>query len=163
MLNINVTIAQANALLNANFSTYTHTASNTTVVRTLSYSLPSDLDNHVEFIYPTTQYDLRAMNAETTLTIVLRFIPPTSSKLNSKIVGSQALYTSTKVSKRADVPSQCNENINPSCLQAIYNIPTTPATAQGNLLGVSGFLQEVANKDDLQVQLRVPGIYNTCL
>ena len=46
---------KANTLLNANFTTYLHEASNTTMVRTLAYSLPSDLTDHVSFVYPTTQ------------------------------------------------------------------------------------------------------------
>ncbi len=55
MVTIQVPAEKANALLNANFTTYTHEASNTTMVRTLAYSLPSDLQEHVAFIYPTTQ------------------------------------------------------------------------------------------------------------
>lgn len=54
-------------------------------------------------------------------------------------------------SKRADVPSACAQAITPGCLQAIYNIPATPASAAGNSLGVSGFGNEVANPADLQV------------
>ena len=57
-------------------------------------------------------------------------------------------------SKRATIPSTCGQTITPQCLQAIYNIPTTPATAPGNSIGVSGFANEVANQTDLQVRLR---------
>ena len=55
MLSIDLSPDQANALLNANYSVYTHTASGTNMLRTLSYSLPADLSPHVSFIYPTTQ------------------------------------------------------------------------------------------------------------
>ena len=45
--------------------------------------------------------------------------------------------------------------ISPACLQAIYNIPATPATAAANSLGVSGFGGEVANQGDLTVRVSV--------
>ena len=55
LLHIQIPVGQANALLNANFSTYVHEKTNTTTVGTLSYSLPSDVSEHIEFVYPTTQ------------------------------------------------------------------------------------------------------------
>ena len=53
-------------------------------------------------------------------------------------------------SKRA-VDASCNTQITPSCLQQLYNIPTTAASASGNSLGVSGFIDEIPNKADLSV------------
>ena len=55
MVTIKVPVEKANALLNANYTAYTHEATNKTLIRTLAYSLPSDLQEHVAFIYPTTQ------------------------------------------------------------------------------------------------------------
>ena len=55
MLTINVSVDQANTLLNANYSVYTHVNSDTDMLRTMSYSLPADLAQHVDFVYPTTQ------------------------------------------------------------------------------------------------------------
>ena len=49
------TVEQANKLLHANYSAYVHDGSNTTLLRTMSYSLPADLNDHVSFVYPTTQ------------------------------------------------------------------------------------------------------------
>ncbi len=37
------------------------------------------------------------------------------------------------------------------CLQAMYNIPTTPAQASNNTLYVTGLGGDVANLNDLQV------------
>ena len=52
MVTIQVPAEKANALLNANFTSYLHEASNTTMVRTLAYSLPDDIHDHVAFVYP---------------------------------------------------------------------------------------------------------------
>ncbi|KAL1949190.1 hypothetical protein VTO73DRAFT_10996 [Trametes versicolor] len=132
MLQIQVPFDKANELLNANFTAYVHEPTNTTVWRTLSYSVPPDVAQHLSFIYPTTQ-----------------FIPPATHKVAVQEIG-QFPAAAKSGSKRADVPSACAQAITPGCLQAIYNIPATPASAAGNSLGVSGFGNEVANPADLQ-------------
>ncbi|KAI0356085.1 subtilisin-like protein [Trametes cingulata] len=132
MLRIQIPADQANTLFNANFSTYIHEKTNTTMVRTLTYSLPADVSEHVSFVYPTTQ-----------------FIPPPTRKPEVRVI-DRFPTTKRSGSKRADIPPQCAQAISPACLQAIYNIPATPATAPGNSLGVSGFDNEVANPDDLK-------------
>ncbi|KAI9067832.1 subtilisin-like protein [Trametes sanguinea] len=132
LLRIQIPPEQANTLFNANFSTYVHEKTNTTMVRTLSYSLPADVSEHLAFVYPTTQ-----------------FIPPPTRKADVRIV-EKFPAKKRSGSKRADIPAQCAQAISPACLQAIYNIPATPATNPGNSLGVSGFDNEVANPDDLK-------------
>ncbi|KAI0327206.1 subtilisin-like protein [Cubamyces sp. BRFM 1775] len=131
LLRIQVPMNQANTLFNANFTGYVHDKTNTTMIRTLSYSLPADVNEHLAFVYPMDQ-----------------FIPPPTRKAEVRVV-DRLPKTKRAGSKRADIPSQCAQAISPGCLQAIYNIPATPATAAGNSLGVSGFDNEVANKDDL--------------
>ncbi|KAI0676460.1 subtilisin-like protein [Trametes maxima] len=132
LLRIAVPMEKANALLNANFSPFVHDASNTTLWRTESYSVPADVAQHLAFVYPTTQ-----------------FIPPPTRKPEVRVV-NRFPKIKRAVSKRADVPAQCAQEVIPACLQALYNIPATPATAAGNSLGVSGFDQETANPDDLK-------------
>ena len=80
-----------------------------------------------------------------------RFIAPATRKVSVKALGNINLSKRSK-SRRASIPAQCAQVISPACLQAIYNIPPTPATAAGNSLGVSGFGGEVANKGDLTVR-----------
>ena len=46
------TIAQANALFNANFTIFKD-GKNAEVIRTLSYSLPAQLQGHVDLVHPT--------------------------------------------------------------------------------------------------------------
>lgn len=54
-LSISVPVAQANTLLNAQFEEYTWDKTNKTVIRTLAYSIPETLQEHLQFIYPATQ------------------------------------------------------------------------------------------------------------
>ncbi|KAI0366841.1 subtilisin-like protein [Pilatotrama ljubarskyi] len=124
MLSVQLSLDQANRLFNANFSAYVHGASNTTLFRTLSYSVPTDVAEHLAFVYPTTQ-----------------FIPPPTRK---PVVRAIDYLPTTKRAghKRTDVPGAVPE--------AIYNIASTPASAAGNSLAVSRFADEVANSDDLK-------------
>ncbi|PIL23442.1 hypothetical protein GSI_14753 [Ganoderma sinense ZZ0214-1] len=135
-LTVRVPVARANAILAANFTAYTHDTTNTTMIRTLSYSLPAYLHDHVAFVYPTTQFDAPVrLGAAVELALSLRQSRP----------------------RRADsasaVPASCASSINPRCLQAIYGIPTTPATSSDNSLYVSGLGGESANPNDLQTFL----------
>lgn len=49
------------------------------------------------------------------------------------------------------VPASCASTITPACLQALYGIPTAPATQSSNKLGVSGFIDQFAQTADLRV------------
>ncbi len=55
MLRVHIPVQKANALLNANYTQYLHKNSNTSILATLSYSVPPDVKEHVSFIYPTDQ------------------------------------------------------------------------------------------------------------
>lgn len=48
------------------------------------------------------------------------------------------------------VPASCADTITPSCLQALYGIPTTLATESSNMLGVSRFINQFAQTADLR-------------
>ena len=48
-----VPVSKANELLDANFAVFEHTSSGKQMVRTLSYSIPADLQDHLELVHPT--------------------------------------------------------------------------------------------------------------
>ncbi|KAF7356293.1 Family S53 protease [Mycena venus] len=128
MLEIKIPVSQANDLLSAEFSVFTHVKTGRTSIRTLQYSLPVPLTQHIEFLHPTTI-----------------FTPP---------LDSMPRFVAVNPAKRAtpgfdDAPASCASTITPACLQAIYGIPTTPATQTSNTLGVAGFINEWANQADL--------------
>jgi tripeptidyl-peptidase-1 len=51
-----VPLAQANTLLGASYQTYRHTETNESVIRTVGYSLPAALHEHVQTVAPTTYF-----------------------------------------------------------------------------------------------------------
>jgi tripeptidyl-peptidase-1 len=49
------------------------------------------------------------------------------------------------------VPSSCSTAVTPACLQAIYGLPTTPATSgTKNSITVSGYIDQYAQSADLK-------------
>ncbi|KAI0738970.1 peptidase S8/S53 domain-containing protein [Daedaleopsis nitida] len=130
MITVKIPLHQANLLLMADYHIYRHETTNTTMLRTLSYSLPAHLNEHVSFVYPSTQ-----------------FIPPIRGAGPSVVinVGEQEMLKREK-----DVPASCSQIITPSCLQSLYNIPTAPARALSNNLYISGFGGQMTNPTDLK-------------
>ncbi|KAI0693677.1 Pro-kumamolisin, activation domain-containing protein [Cerioporus squamosus] len=128
MLRIDITVSKANALLGANFTEFKDKNSGTTLVRTLSITVPDDVESHLQFIYPTIQ-----------------FIMPTKQENPS----FQVVTPPTLASKRQTLPQICTVDVDPECLEDFYHIPTAPATASGNSLAVSAYLDEIATEDDL--------------
>ncbi|KAI0823279.1 peptidase S8/S53 domain-containing protein [Trametes gibbosa] len=144
MLKIQIPLAKANDIFGANFSGYVHQATDTPMWRTLTYAVDDSVTDHLAFVYPTTQ-----------------FIPPPTRKATIRAVGPSSVATKVG-SKRDSATTECANGVTPSCLQRLYNIPSTPATAANNSLVVSGFDVEAASMADLAdflSQLR-PGYTN---
>lgn len=61
--------------------------------------------------------------------------------------------TADSTHREVPVPANCTQVV-PRCLQEAYDIPTAAATNANNVLGVSGFYDQFANKADLKDWLR---------
>ncbi|KAF8148116.1 family S53 protease-like protein [Mycena galopus ATCC 62051] len=132
MVEIVIPVSQANELLATEFSIFTHVASGKTSVRTLAYSIPADLQGHIDFFHPT-----------------ISFTRPMVTPKFTAVKAKPAVPAAGVAPVSDAVPSSCGTTITPTCLQAIYNIPTTAATQSTNKLGVSGFIDQWANEADL--------------
>ncbi|KAJ6483869.1 peptidase S8/S53 domain-containing protein [Mycena vitilis] len=103
-------------------------------MRTLSVSLPSELVGHVDVVHPTTEF----VESDTRL----------------------ATVTSFSRDKRATPSPSCDSSvatgtITPACLQALYSIPTTPATESSNKLLVTAYEDQFAQNADLSDFLKL--------
>ncbi|KAI0062178.1 family S53 protease [Artomyces pyxidatus] len=126
-LKLSLTVEQANELLDADFSTFTHQETGKQTIRTLSYSVPAELKSHVTFVHPTVIFPIK----------------PFGKDLTFKPLGK---------AKRANdaAPASCANEFTPTCLQELYGIPATKATQKSNGLAVSGFIEQFANQADLK-------------
>ncbi|KAF7359305.1 Family S53 protease-like protein [Mycena sanguinolenta] len=124
-VSITLSVSQANRLFAAQFQRFAHAEFNTTLTRTLSISLPSELVGHVDVIHPTTAF--------------------------TGIIVGPMLKDASKATtvRRRTLPDSCTTEVSPACLQAMYGIPTTPATQSSNTLMVTGYEGEWAQLTDL--------------
>jgi len=53
-LSIEVPVSKANVLFDADYNVFIHESTGRQTVRTLSYSVPQELQEHVTVVYPTT-------------------------------------------------------------------------------------------------------------
>lgn len=123
-ISFQATIAQAERMLETEFFYYHHHESQTTVIRTLEYSVPRGIHQHVQLIQPTTRFG--------------HFGPHGTLPLEQPIVASPK-----------DLMADCETVIRPDCLRELYGfqkVSTTPSPF--NRLGISGFLGQYARHSD---------------
>ncbi|KAJ7738332.1 subtilisin-like protein, partial [Mycena metata] len=134
-LSIAVPVSRANEMLAAKYETFEHIASGKTYARTLSFSLPAEVADHIADIHPTTTFN------------------------NPLSVSRFASIPKTPVVRQ----SSCADSVTPACLQTLYGIPNTPATQSANSIVVPGFLDQFAQIADLKTFLELyrPDVTNT--
>ncbi|KAJ6528914.1 subtilisin-like protein, partial [Mycena capillaripes] len=130
-VSISVPVSKANTLFAAKFEVFTHPDIKSNLVRTLSFSLPSELVGHVDVIHPSTDF---VHTGPRLASIQTREGRPPLTKSCDTSVGSG--------------------RITPACLQDLYGIPSTPATQRNNSLLVTGFSNLFAETADLSSFLK---------
>jgi tripeptidyl-peptidase-1 len=127
----------AEKMLSAKYNIYRHTTSSEEVVRTLSYSLPKELHDHIDLVSPCTYFGtVRSM----------------------KIASSLHSTHHNIVQDASSIPS-CNTTITPACLRALYGTSSyVPVSTNVNKIAIAGYGDQFANYADLQVG----NLYNNC-
>ncbi|KAA1471816.1 family S53 protease [Dentipellis sp. KUC8613] len=133
-LRVQTTVEQANNLLDANYTTFTHQKTGKKTFRTLSYSIPASMHGRVNLVYPTTMFPIGARGSPVASTVARRSVV---SSLTQR-----------------DIPISCNLTVTPSCIQDMYGLPATLATQASNRIGVAGFDNEYVDEADLQLFLQ---------
>ncbi|SRR6266702_1534411 len=146
------TASHAIELFDAEFSAFVHDGSGKRANRTLAYSIPASLKDHLQLVHPTITCVicpiLRTASQDVLTSSAASHLRTTLDRLSSpaKIVPAGNLIS-------ADEPTQsCDILMTPRRLQRLpYYIPRENASPSSNKLAVSGFLEEFANNADLRV------------
>lgn len=134
------TVSKANSLLGAEFNYYSDGGA--TKLRTLAYSVPSDLKAAIDLVSPTTYFG-----------------KTTASRSIQTYKNKRASTTTTSSSSSVSVAASCQTSITPACLKQMYNVGNyTPSVASGSRVGFGSFLNESAIFDDLFTYEKVNGI-----
>jgi tripeptidyl-peptidase-1 len=136
---LTVPLSTASELLSATYRTYKHTDSGELVVRTLEYSLPRALHEHVDLVMPTTVFGRTGVGRGMRSMV----------HVNSRAGGA----TETETTDAPDVTgpagqtiaASCNTTITPSCLMQLYRTEgyVPQAADKGNRIGITGYLEQV--------------------
>lgn len=128
-LSIAVPVSKANELLDADFNVYTHTVTGQQVIRTMRYSVPPELEGHLDFVYPTVSF-------------------PNPRSRTPLVTTPLSMHRSAN---NATPTSGClADGVTPACVYTLYHIPTSVRGSQSsNKLAVSGFIEQFANQNDL--------------
>lgn len=126
-----VPLYQAEALLETHFDNFYNKETGATVIRTLQYSVPTEVYPFVQLVQPTTRFGRLVSQAQKPQ---FRPNPATFEELSAN----------------------CASNITPDCLRELYGVYDTEAEPDPrNRLGVSGFLDQYARYDDFQTFMRL--------
>lgn len=120
-----LTVRQAEALLDTDFSVYRHNTHSTEVIRTTRYAVPAHVRGYVSMIQPTTRFPSL----------------PVQPHLEPRHIDVMA-----DVSPEAD----CNTTITPACLRKLYGLEDVDDThdEKAYSIGVAGFLEQVSQMSD---------------
>lgn len=135
-----ITVADAEALLDTEFSVWKH-QDGSTLVRTESYSVPENLYDHITTIQPTNSW------ARTERRIPIHEVRSTHYKIIDELPEVPPLDSG--VSNSA-VAAACNFSaVTPDCLRTLYGtINYTVSANSKSTLGVNNFLGEYNNRSD---------------
>ncbi|KAI0414151.1 hypothetical protein EKO27_g2278 [Xylaria grammica] len=122
-LTFKTTVGVANKALDTQFSWFvSEEAKPRTVLRTLEYSVPEEIAEHINLVQPTTRFAAIRANHET---------------------GSQIFEIQT-----AAAADNCDALITPACLKSLYNIDYTADAKSGSKVAFTSYLEEYARYND---------------
>ena len=153
-VNFSTTVYLANSLLSTTFNYYENAGIQK--LRTTEYSVPDDVQIHIDLITPTTYFGKtvaqspvrapwvdrpRKMDHRVRNLGIRQFNGTTNSTTNGNM-------TSTK---NDTIDASCATLITPTCIKEIYNINYTPDPNSGSKIGFGSFLNQSARTQDLSL------------
>ncbi|KAJ7587437.1 tripeptidyl peptidase A [Mycena floridula] len=139
---LTVPVGAAETLLNTTYFVWRHVESGHRMVRTLQYSVPVELVNHIDLIQPTTMFTRWKSMASTI---------KSSKKAPELVSDTQGAAPYHNPSTGVTVNASCANSITIDCLKQLYNVDYTPKIPTKNSIGVASFLDFYANFQDLQL------------
>lgn len=124
-ITLTATVAQAESVLGAQYFYWYNGGRQ--IIRTLEYSVRDDLQDYISMIQPTTRFGEARPQFHSI------------SRQGNLLWPNSTAYNAT----------HCNDVVVPSCLRNLYQLQNfTAVSDDGNLLGISGFLEQYAQYDD---------------
>lgn len=161
-VNFSTTVSTANSLLRTTFNYYEN--SGIQKLRTTEYSVPDDLQTHIDLITPTTYFGKTVPQIPTPKSLapkvghhvgelaIRQFNGTTNSTTNGTLSGS------TNSTTNDTIDASCTTLITPTCIKELYNINYTPDATSGSKIGFGSFLNQSVRTQDLSLFQLAQGI-----
>ncbi|EIM86260.1 uncharacterized protein STEHIDRAFT_58060 [Stereum hirsutum FP-91666 SS1] len=142
---VNATVSEVEELLQTEYNVYTHTSGDEQI-GCHSYSVPEHVREHIDLIKPTVHFNHR-----------IGQVPPGSRRRKrvENRLGMPSSNTGPKTNGQkvtiTPVLENCDENITPDCLRALYSVNYTPVATDINSYGIVEFTPQAFLADDLDL------------
>ena len=154
-LSFNASVEEAESLFRTKYHSWSHEETGKIHVACDEYSLPANIQKHVDFVYPSVHFDARPvprdadrnqLEARDTdgLRNGLRNDGPYRGWL------PKALQAINQSGLNFEL-TECDKQTTPACLRALYGIPINNETVPGNSFGVAEFTPQAYLPYDLDI------------
>lgn len=128
-ISVELPIKRAEKLLGTKYNVYKHITTSEKVVRTLEYSLPRSIHDHINVVTPTTYFG------------------------HGRSLSAPRLVKKDGFATRSVAPGIC-DNITPECVAAAYNITgyVPQSVKNNNTMAVVGFHNDSSSHADLKAR-----------
>jgi len=154
-LNFDATVDEAENLLNAKYNVYDHAETGQPHVACEEYSIPAHLQKHVDFVYPTVHFDAKVIPRKQKRSAHEKrdgVEPDVATSVGQPGSGSlPKLGTWMQKSNLIKELEQCDEQITPNCLRALYEFPPNKRAAKGNSYGIVEYTPQAYVPSDLDL------------
>ena len=154
-LSFDATIDEAENLLNAKYHVYEHATTGQAHVACKEYSIPSDIQEHVDFVYPTIHFGAKLQPRREAFENEKRDDPVGKGKHNGlPRNGTRPRITKWLGSKPKKIWQElanCDNEIVPDCLRALYEFPPLSDANPNNSYGVVEYSPQVYIDSDLDI------------
>lgn len=150
-LHFNATAEDAGRLLQTKYHVWEHEDSGMSHVVCDEYSVPEDIQKHIDFVYPSVHFDIPLIRRDDNTNDLA------SRDTNGPRIGEPSsgwLYKTTQWIDKSDLSHElvdCDQQTTPACLRALYEIPINEEVAEGNSFGVAEFSPQAYIGMDLDI------------
>lgn len=160
-IRVRVTVGEAEKLLHAEYFEFAHPARKDTMIRTLSYKVPSSIAHAIDIIGPTVRFPSatkpKPLSVEERLRTERQMIQAAKDKKHRKIRNHSRNINAVRNATPKPDPSIClagpsTLSTTPACLRALYAVGDYAAVSGTNSsVGVSAFEGQYFSSSDLSM------------
>ena len=154
-LTFNASVGEAESLFRTKYHSWSHEETGSIHVACDEYSLPANIQKHVDFVYPSVHFDARPVHRGADRDrLEARDTNDLRNGLRNGGPNRGWLPKAVQAINQSDLNfelTDCDKQTTPACLRALYGIPINNETVKGNSFGVAEFTPQAYLPYDLDI------------